>query len=214
MADVTPAQAVAHPNWDMGAKISVDSATMMNKGLELIEAFHLFPVAAGQIEIVVHPQSVIHSLVAYVDGSVLAQLGAARHAHADRLCARLAATAWRRRRRGCDLAEIGQLTFEAPDEREFPALRLAREALRRRRRRADRPQRRQRGGGRQLPRGADRLPGYSRASSKQTMAAGSDRSALRDRRRHRGRPGSACSGRAASFGRFRVRRATHVLPHC
>ena len=75
MADVTPEQAMDHPNWDMGAKISVDSATMMNKGLELIEAFHLFPVPEDRIEILVHPQSVIHSMVDYVDGSVLAQLG-------------------------------------------------------------------------------------------------------------------------------------------
>ncbi len=75
MAEVTPEQAVAHPNWDMGAKISIDSATMMNKGLELIEAYHLFPVPEDRIEILVHPQSVIHSLVDYVDGSVLAQLG-------------------------------------------------------------------------------------------------------------------------------------------
>ncbi|MDP6883821.1 MAG: 1-deoxy-D-xylulose-5-phosphate reductoisomerase, partial [Rhodospirillales bacterium] len=74
MADVTPEEAVAHPNWDMGAKISVDSATMMNKGLELIEAFHLFPVGKERIEILVHPQSVVHSMVAYSDGSVLAQM--------------------------------------------------------------------------------------------------------------------------------------------
>jgi 1-deoxy-D-xylulose-5-phosphate reductoisomerase len=131
MATVTPAQAVAHPNWDMGAKISVDSATMMNKGLELIEAFHLFPVEASQIEIVVHPQSVIHSLVSYVDGSVLAQLGAPDMrtpiAYALAWPDRMQAPAPRLR-----LAEVGQLTFEAPDERKFPALRLAREALQRR----------------------------------------------------------------------------------
>jgi 1-deoxy-D-xylulose-5-phosphate reductoisomerase len=131
MAAVTPAQAVAHPNWDMGAKISVDSATMMNKGLELIEAFHLFPVDAGQIEIVVHPQSVIHSLVSYVDGSVLAQLGAP-----DMRTPIAYALAWPERMQApaprLRLAEVGQLTFEAPDERKFPALRLAREALRRR----------------------------------------------------------------------------------
>ena len=78
MANATPEQAVAHPNWDMGAKISVDSATMMNKGLEIIEAFHLFPVSVAQIDVLVHPQSVIHSMVEYIDGSVLAQLG-----HAD-----------------------------------------------------------------------------------------------------------------------------------
>lgn len=130
MATVTPAQAVAHPNWDMGAKISVDSATMMNKGLELIEAFHLFPVEAQQIEIVVHPQSVIHSLVSYVDGSVLAQMGAP-----DMRTPISYALAWPERMQTpaprLRLAEIGQLTFEAPDERKFPALRLAREALQR-----------------------------------------------------------------------------------
>ena len=130
MATVTPAQAVAHPNWDMGAKISVDSATMMNKGLELIEAFHLFPVSVEQIEIVVHPQSVIHSLVAYVDGSVLAQLGTPDMrtpiAYALAWPQRMAAPAPR-----LDLAAIGTLTFEAPDPAKFPALRLAREALHR-----------------------------------------------------------------------------------
>jgi len=129
MAMVTPAQAVAHPNWDMGAKISVDSATMMNKGLELIEAFHLFPVSAEQIDIVVHPQSVIHSLVAYVDGSVMAQLGAP-----DMRTPIAYALAWPQRMASpaprLDLAEIAQLTFEAPDERKFPALRIARDALR------------------------------------------------------------------------------------
>jgi 1-deoxy-D-xylulose-5-phosphate reductoisomerase len=128
MVGVTPAQAVAHPNWDMGAKISVDSATMMNKGLELIEAFHLFPVGAGQIEIVVHPQSVIHSLVAYVDGSILAQLGLPDMktpiAYALGWPDRLDVPAARLR-----LTDIAQLTFEAPDEARFPALRLAREAL-------------------------------------------------------------------------------------
>jgi 1-deoxy-D-xylulose-5-phosphate reductoisomerase len=131
MATVTPAQAVAHPNWDMGAKISVDSATMMNKGLELIEAFHLFPVKVEQIEVVVHPQSVIHSLVAYVDGSVLAQLG-----QPDMRTPIAYALAWPDRMQApaprLRLSEVGNLTFEAPDEQKFPALRLAREALRRR----------------------------------------------------------------------------------
>jgi 1-deoxy-D-xylulose-5-phosphate reductoisomerase len=130
MATVTPAQAVAHPNWDMGAKISVDSATMMNKGLELIEAFHLFPVEVEQIEVVVHPQSVIHSLVAYVDGSVLAQLG-----QPDMRTPIAYALAWPDRMQApaprLRLSEVGSLTFEAPDEQKFPALRLAREALRR-----------------------------------------------------------------------------------
>jgi 1-deoxy-D-xylulose-5-phosphate reductoisomerase len=128
MRVMTPAQAVAHPNWSMGAKISVDSATMMNKGLELIEAHHLFQFPEERIEIVVHPQSVIHSLVAYVDGSVLAQLGppdmrtpiAYALAYPERMatpCARL------------DLPALAQLTFEAPDPVRFPALRLARAAL-------------------------------------------------------------------------------------
>jgi 1-deoxy-D-xylulose-5-phosphate reductoisomerase len=128
MATVTPAQAVAHPNWDMGAKISVDSATMMNKGLELIEAHHLFGLPESQIDIVVHPQSVIHSLVAYADGSVLAQLGSP-----DMRTPIAYALAWPKRiptpAKRLDLAAIASLTFEAPDPIRFPALRLAREAL-------------------------------------------------------------------------------------
>ncbi|MBL8660317.1 MAG: 1-deoxy-D-xylulose-5-phosphate reductoisomerase [Rhodospirillales bacterium] len=130
MRNVTPAQAVAHPNWDMGAKISVDSATMMNKGLELIEAFHLFPVTAEQLEVVVHPQSIVHSLVSYVDGSVLAQLGSPDMrtpiAYALGWPNRIPAPAAKLR-----LGEIGALTFYPPDPDRFPALRIAREALRR-----------------------------------------------------------------------------------
>ena len=129
MAKMTPEQAVAHPNWDMGAKISVDSATMMNKGLELIEAYHLFGMPEEKIEILVHPQSVVHSLVAYVDGSVLAQLGTP-----DMRTPIAYALAWPGRMatpgRRLDLAAIGSLTFEAPDAERFPALRLARAALR------------------------------------------------------------------------------------
>ena len=128
MRNVTPAEAIAHPNWDMGAKISVDSATMMNKGLELIEVFHLFPVEKSAIDILVHPQSVIHSLVEYVDGSVLAQLGTP-----DMRTPIAFAMAWPQRMPApspkLDLHEIGQLTFEDPDTERFPALRLAREAL-------------------------------------------------------------------------------------
>ncbi|HVJ51236.1 MAG TPA: 1-deoxy-D-xylulose-5-phosphate reductoisomerase [Aliidongia sp.] len=128
MVAMTPAQAVKHPNWSMGAKISVDSATMMNKGLELIEAKHLFDLPAEKIEIVIHPQSVIHSLVAYIDGSVLAQLGSPdmRTPIAFTLAwpARMTAPSPR-----LDLAAIAQLTFEAPDPVRFPALRLARDAL-------------------------------------------------------------------------------------
>ncbi len=128
MAGMTPEQAVAHPNWSMGAKISVDSASMMNKGLELIEAHHLFTMPEDKIDIVVHPQSVIHSAVAYVDGSVLAQMGSPDMrtpiAYALGWPRRIAAPAPR-----LDLAAIGQLTFEAPDPQRFPALRLARLAL-------------------------------------------------------------------------------------
>lgn len=128
MAGVTPSQAVAHPNWDMGAKISVDSATMMNKGLEVIEAHHLFPLAEDRIEIVVHPQSVIHSMVEYIDGSVLAQLGTPDMrtpiAYALGWPERMAAPSQR-----LDFATLGALTFEAPDPERFPALRLARDAL-------------------------------------------------------------------------------------
>jgi 1-deoxy-D-xylulose-5-phosphate reductoisomerase len=128
MGDVTPEQAVAHPNWSMGAKISVDSATMMNKGLEVIEAHHLFRLPSERIDIVIHPQSIVHSLVSYRDGSVLAQLGTPDMrtpiAYVLGWPARVAAPTKR-----LDLAEVGKLTFEPPDERRFPALRLAREAL-------------------------------------------------------------------------------------
>ncbi len=128
MADVTPEQAVAHPNWKMGAKISVDSATLMNKGLELIEAHHLFTLPPERIDVVIHPQSVVHSLVAYIDGSVLAQLGSPDMrtpiAYTLGWPERIAAPAPR-----LDLAAVGTLTFEAPDEVRFPALALARQAL-------------------------------------------------------------------------------------
>ncbi|WP_033075379.1 1-deoxy-D-xylulose-5-phosphate reductoisomerase [Sphingopyxis sp. MWB1] len=128
MARVTPAQAVAHPNWSMGAKISVDSATMMNKGLELIEAHHLFPVGLDRLEILVHPQSVIHSLVEYVDCSTLAQLGSP-----DMRIPIASALAWpERMATPCmplDLAQIGRLDFAAPDEARFPATALCRAAV-------------------------------------------------------------------------------------
>jgi len=128
MGAATPAQAVAHPNWSMGAKISVDSATMMNKGLELIEAHYLFNLPSEHIEILVHPQSVVHSMVEFVDGSVLAQLGSA-----DMRIPLAYALAWPERMatpaQRLDLAAIGRLDFEAPDIERFPALRLAREAL-------------------------------------------------------------------------------------
>ena len=128
MADVTPEQAAAHPVWNMGVKISIDSATMMNKALEMIEAAYLFSTPAERIEVLIHPQSIIHSMVEYEDGSTLAQLGvpdmrtpiACAYAWPDRM-------AWPAPR--LDLAAIGQLTFQAPDPERFPALGVARTAL-------------------------------------------------------------------------------------
>ena len=124
-----PAQALAHPNWVMGQKISIDSATMMNKGLEIIEAHHLFAMPEDRIDVLVHPQSIVHSLVAYRDGSVLAQLGtpdmATPIAHVLAWPNRMAVEG-----RAMNLSEIASLTFEEPDPLRFPALRLAREVLR------------------------------------------------------------------------------------
>lgn len=123
----TPAQAVKHPNWDMGVKISVDSATMFNKGLELIEAHYLFPVGLDRLRIIVHPQSVVHSMVEYRDGSTLAQLGPS-----DMRVPIASALAWPTRMdtpcAPLDLAAIGELTFRQPDENRFPATRIARAA--------------------------------------------------------------------------------------
>jgi len=128
MAGATPDQAAAHPNWSMGVKISIDSATMMNKGLEMIEAAYLFDMPADQIDVIVHPQSIIHSLVEYQDGSTLAQLGppdmrtpiACAYAWPDRL-------PWPAPK--LDLAAVGTLTFFDPDPQRFPAIAIARQAL-------------------------------------------------------------------------------------
>ncbi|MBV8971937.1 MAG: 1-deoxy-D-xylulose-5-phosphate reductoisomerase [Sphingomonadaceae bacterium] len=124
MRAATPAQACKHPVWSMGAKISVDSATLMNKGLELIEAHHLFPVAPEQLEVIVHPQSVVHSFVEYIDGSMLAQLGTPDMRTPIGYC-----LAWPERMATpsarLDLAATASLTFEAPDHARFPALGLA-----------------------------------------------------------------------------------------
>jgi 1-deoxy-D-xylulose-5-phosphate reductoisomerase len=129
MVAATPQQAVAHPKWSMGAKISVDSATMMNKGLEIIEAHHLFGLPESAIEVVVHPQSIVHSLVAFKDGSMLAQLG-----EPDMRIPIACALGWPARldttAPELDLCARSGLEFEPPDERRFPALRLARHALR------------------------------------------------------------------------------------
>ena len=128
MAEVTPEQAVAHPNWSMGRKISVDSATMMNKGLELIEAHFLFDMPPERLDVVIHPQSIVHSMVEYVDGSMLAQLG-----NPDMRTPIAHALAWPQRIDSgvpmLDLAAHGRLDFERPDTVRFPCLRLAREAL-------------------------------------------------------------------------------------
>lgn len=127
---VTPEQALRHPNWSMGAKVTIDSATLMNKGLELIEAFHLFPVDAGALDCLVHPQSIVHCLVSYKDGSVLAQM-----APPDMRTPIAVALAWPKRMTAptqrLDLAKLGALTFEAADETRFPALAVAKAALKR-----------------------------------------------------------------------------------
>ena len=123
-----PEEALRHPNWTMGQKITIDSATLMNKGLELIEALHLFPVGADQLRVVVHPQSIVHALVSYTDGSVIAQLAAP-----DMRTPIALSLSWPRRMAAptarLDLVALGSLTFEAPDEVRFPALRIAREAM-------------------------------------------------------------------------------------
>jgi 1-deoxy-D-xylulose-5-phosphate reductoisomerase len=128
MSKVTPEQAVRHPVWSMGAKISIDSATLMNKALEVIEAHFLFQMPREKIDVLVHPQSVIHSMVEYQDGSVLAQLGSPDMRTPIGYC-----LAWPQRMETpapkLDLAKLGQLTFEAPDATKFPALRFAQEAM-------------------------------------------------------------------------------------
>lgn len=128
MASVTPEQALKHPNWDMGSRITIDSATMMNKGFEVIEAFHLFPLTADQLDVLVHPQSVIHGMVQYRDGSLLAQLGSPDMRTPIAHC-----LAWPRRIEvpveRLDLVRIASLSFEAPDPVRFPALPLARAAM-------------------------------------------------------------------------------------
>ncbi len=128
MAKVKPREALEHPNWRMGPKITIDSATMMNKGLELIEAFYLFPVNIDQIKILVHPQSIVHSMVSYVDGSVLAQLGST-----DMRIPISYALGWPDRIEtpveSLNLTEISSLTFEKPDFQKFPSLKLAQNAL-------------------------------------------------------------------------------------
>ena len=128
IAAATPEDALKHPTWSMGAKLTIDSATLMNKGLELIEAFHLFPITAAQLDVVIHPQSIIHCLVEYSDGSVLAQMSSP-----DMRTPIAYSLAWPQRMwaptERLDLAKIAMLTFEAPDTNRFPALKLAQEAL-------------------------------------------------------------------------------------
>ena len=128
LSKATLSQALKHPNWSMGRKITIDSATLMNKGLELIEAWHLFPVSVDQLDVLVHPQSIVHCLVSYTDGSVMAQLSSP-----DMRTPIAYSLAWPERMssptKKLDLAELGQLTFEKPDETRFPALRIAKEVL-------------------------------------------------------------------------------------
>mgnify|MGYP002784368044 CR=1 FL=1 len=128
MQNISPEQAVRHPNWNMGAKISIDSATMMNKGLEVIEAYHLFPIEKDQIDVVIHPESVVHSLISYIDGAVVAGLS-----NPDMKVPIAFALGWPERiptsTKNLDLTEIGKLTFEKVDNQKFPALNLAKLAL-------------------------------------------------------------------------------------
>jgi len=128
MKDASPEDALKHPNWSMGQKLTIDSATLMNKGLELIEAYHLFPVEPEQLDVVIHPQSIVHCLVEYSDGSVIAQMSSP-----DMRTPIAYSLAWPERMwaptERLDLAKIGSLTFESPDYERFPALRIAREAL-------------------------------------------------------------------------------------
>lgn len=128
MHDITPEQAIKHPNWSMGAKISVDSATMMNKGLELIEAYYLFPIDKEQLDIIIHPESIIHSMVSYIDGSVLAQLGTP-----DMRTPISYTLGWPHRintpSKKLDLTDIGQLNFIRPDKVKFPSINITREVL-------------------------------------------------------------------------------------
>ncbi len=161
MAAVTPSEACSHPNWVMGRKISVDSATLMNKGLEVIEAHWLFGAPPERIQVVVHPQSVVHSLVEYVDGSVIAQLGnpdmRTPIAHALAYPERIEAGVT-----GLDLVQVGSLTFEAPDLDRFPCLRLGVRSAPRGRDRARDPERRERSCGSPLPGRRSRVCRHSR----------------------------------------------------
>ncbi len=128
MAIATPEDALKHPTWSMGRKLTIDSATLMNKGLELIEAYYLFPVEPNQLDVVIHPQSIVHCLVEYSDGSVLAQLSSP-----DMRTPIAYSLAWPERMwaptERLDLTKIGSLNFESPDNERFPALRLAQEAM-------------------------------------------------------------------------------------
>jgi len=128
LESVTPEQAVNHPNWEMGPKISVDSATMMNKALEIIEAFHLFPVSVGQISVLIHPESIVHSLISYCDGSVLAQLG-----NPDMRVPIAYTLSWPQRSPSqvpkLDILEVGSLTFLKPSQDQFPAFRIVKDVL-------------------------------------------------------------------------------------
>ena len=186
----TPAQAVAHPNWSMGAKISVNSATLMNKGLELIEAHYLFGLPSDRIDILIHPQSVVHSLVEFVDGSVLAQLGSPDMripiAYALAWPERMATPAQR-----LDLAAIAQARLRSAGPGPLSGAAAGARSARGGRRGADRPQRRQRSRGRRLPRRRDRVSPTSPASSSEALDASGLRRAALDRRRARDRPRDA-----------------------
>ena len=179
LTSVTPEEALAHPTWNMGPKITIDSATLMNKGLELIEAHFLFAVPYDRIEVAIHPSSVVHSLVRFRDGAALAHLGLSGHARADLVRADVSRSEPRRRCRRLDLASGLMLEFHAPDEEAFPCLALARAAGEAGGTRAVRAQRRERGRGCRIPR---RRAPVSRASprSSSVRSASAETPAARD----------------------------------
>ena len=205
LEDVTVEEALRHPTWAMGGKITIDSATLMNKGLEVIEAHHLFGTPYERIDVVVHPQSIVHALVTLCDGAALAHLGPPRHARADLLRA-APPRARRRAVRTLDLAEVGALTFEPPDDAAFPCLRLAREAAVAGGTGAVRAERRQRGRRARLPQRPARLHGHprgDRAHARAASARAACTASTRCTRRTRGR---------ARWPASSSRRCTHELP--
>ncbi len=216
LENVSVEQALAHPTWAMGGKITIDSATLMNKGLELIEAHYLFGTPYEQIDVVVHPQSIIHSLIQLCDGSTLAHLG-----YPDMRVPISYALNYPQRVdvpvRPLDLVALGSMTFEAPDEETFRCLRLAREAARVGGHGAVRDECRQRGRGARVPERADPLPGHRRGDRGDPGGAARRAGPLVRFALRRGRPGPTHLRRAGGGAGAGLRRffegANSPLPH-